>query len=107
MRPQKSLKISRVSVTRSSYEKKEKETEQITNDDYTRDIFNARGGDTVFSLKENLEISVRFWHFQLGYVLGKLHQTLLPLDRKIVEVLTRFKSERTLFLLVFLRNYRK
>lgn len=92
---QKSLKISRVSVTRSSYEKKE------------GDIFNARGGETVFSSKESLEILLRFWHFQLVYVLEKLHQTLLPLERKIVEVPTRFKSERTLFLLVFLRNYRK
>lgn len=73
----------------------------------TRDIFNARGGETVFSLKENLEILVRFWHFQLVYVLGKLHQTLLPLERKIVEVLTRLKSDRTLFLPLFPRNYRK
>lgn len=73
----------------------------------TRDIFNARCGETVFSSKENWEILFRFWHFQLVYVLGKLRQTLLPLERKIVEVLRRLKSERTLFLLVFPRNYRK
>lgn len=74
---------------------------------FTRDIFDARGGENVSSLKENLEILVRFRHLQLVYVFGKLHQTLLPLERKIVKVLTRVKSETSLFLLVFLRNSQK